>query len=168
MKWIWIHILLGYIYHWLLFIILLKLNCKSWTQCENTMLYFLIKYCVVKIFLFILWDCPVTPISIKPSLSTNHHTKMEIPDDLMQSIYSKLCEKTTSWTNPCLDILEYGIRTICNYFLMRHWSGGSRKGKYVHSLISNQNLILVTFTYVFFYCRLSPSSFMAQWWKYVL
>lgn len=91
---------------------------------------------------------------MKPSLSTNHHTKMEIPGDLVWIIYSKICEKTTSWTNPCFDILEYGIRTICNYFLMRqHWSGGSRKGKYVHSLISNQNLILVTFTHLFFYCR---------------
>jgi len=48
---------------------------------------------------------------------------MEIPADFMQSIYSKLREKTTSWTNPCLDILEYGIRTICNYFLMRHHIG---------------------------------------------
>lgn len=50
------------------------------------------------IFIFILQNCPA--IGISPQVSTIHCTKMEIPADMMQSIYSKVFVKPTSWTNP--------------------------------------------------------------------
>lgn len=63
---------------------------------------------------------------------------MEIAADSVWSIYSKLCEKATSWTNPRLDILEFGIRTICNYFPKRHRVGQWQYKRQVCALTDKQ------------------------------
>lgn len=89
MKWIWIYILLADLYSWLL------LQFYSWIKQKHNTASFN-KCSSVTIFIFILQNFPAT--GINPQVRTICCTKMEIPADTMQSIYSKVFVKPTSWT----------------------------------------------------------------------
>lgn len=85
----------------------------------------------------ILWDYLVTPINIKPSLSTNHHTKIEIPALLMQVFIANLMRKLLAGLILTLTFWDMGLEVSPAAFL---WDTASvrwqEKGKCVHPLKS--------------------------------
>lgn len=93
------------------------------------------------IFISLLWGCLVTPINIKPSLSTNHHTKIENPALLMQVFIANLVRKLLAGLTLTLTFWNMGLEispvASLRATVLVRWQ---EKGKCVHPLKSEAAL----------------------------